>query len=171
MQYMTGLSIMEQTVHLHPHIGVCRFEKFDYKSVAFDYFQSAVKMGLEGLIVVDPRVPYNFNAQRNEPTRFYKMKPKTVTKQFIKLMKENEKEEWKDGGKEKVSEYTVNVEGHDVTFVDMQRNREGHKVRIKWILGISCFFLVGRNACLQDKNTFIGTAAILKYCGKLGISS
>jgi hypothetical protein len=61
------------------------------------------------------------------------MKPKTVTKQFIELTKENEKEEWKDGEKEKVSEYTVNVEKHDVTFVDMQRNREGHKVRIKWM--------------------------------------
>jgi hypothetical protein len=64
MQYMTGLSIMEQTVHLHPHIGVCRFEKFDYKSVAFDYFQSAVKMGLEGPHRCGPSCPVQLQRKK-----------------------------------------------------------------------------------------------------------
>jgi hypothetical protein len=96
-------------------------------------FRAPSRWDWRGLIVVDPRVPYNFIAKQNEHTRFYKRKPKTVTKQFIKLMKERKQEEWKDGGKETVSEYTVKVEEHDVTFVDMQQNREGHDVRIKWM--------------------------------------
>jgi hypothetical protein len=112
---------------------VCRFEKVDTSHVAFDYFQSAVKMGLEGLIVVDPRVAYKFDV-KDQPACFYKMKPKTVTHgELVKLTNETEKEEWKDGEKEKVSEYTVTIEGNDVRFVDMQRGRNGQHVRIKWM--------------------------------------
>ena len=132
MQYMTGLSIMEQTLHLHPHIGVCRFEKFDYKSVAFDYFQSVVKMGLEGLIVVDPRVPYKSDL-KGHPQCFFKMKPKTVTKEWIPLRNETSEPAWKDGAEVDVSVYTVSIAGKDVTFEDMQANRNADKVRIKWM--------------------------------------
>lgn len=132
MQYMTGLSIMEQTLHLHPHIGVCRFEKFDYKSVAFDYFQSVVKMGLEGLIVVDPRVPYKSDL-KGHPQCFFKMKPKTVTKEWIPLRNETSEPAWKDGAEVDVSVYTVSIAGKDVTFEDMQANRNAHEVRIKWM--------------------------------------
>jgi hypothetical protein len=124
---------MEQSIHRHPHIGVCRFEKFDYKSVAFDYFQSVVKMGLEGIIVVDPHVPYNPDLKRH-PQCFFKMKPKTVTKELIKLRNERSGKSWKDGEEVSASKYTVSIAGNDdVTFEDMQADRNAHKVHIKWM--------------------------------------
>ena len=132
MQYMTGLSIMEQSIHLHPHIGVCRFEKFDDKSVAFDYFQSVVKMGLEGLIVVDPHVPYKPDPKLH-PKCFFKMKPKTVTKDWIPLRDEEPANDWKDGEEVPGSKYTVSIAGKDVHFVDMSVKRNAHEVHIKWM--------------------------------------
>ena len=71
-------------------------------------------MGLEGLIVVNPHVPYKYVPLESDPMCFYKMKPKTVTKgELIKLTNVKEKEDWKDGEKEKVSEYTVTIGGTD----------------------------------------------------------
>jgi hypothetical protein len=43
---------MLKTLDLHPHIGMCNFGKLKSTKHAIDIFQSAVQLGLEGIVIV-----------------------------------------------------------------------------------------------------------------------
>ena len=73
---------MEATLHDHPHIGMCRAGELQSTQHALDIFARVVQLGLEGIVIVNPRVRYGakdyVDRHGDLVGTFFKLKKKIV---------------------------------------------------------------------------------------------
>ena len=134
--YNTALDVMCDTLHDHPHIGLCRAGLVSSTQDAIDVFGHVVQLGLEGIVIVDKRVTYGTLARLNDHDEdagtFFKLKQKIVlpVAKFEKTGRE--RDVWKDGTKHTEHAFTTKIDDEDVCFTDRIGKETGH-ARLKYM--------------------------------------
>jgi hypothetical protein len=134
--YETSKEVMAKTLHDHPHIGMCRAGELQSTQHAIDIFERVVQLGLEGIVIVNPDVPYGTKHTENRhDDRFgtcFKMKQKVVLPYRPFRNTGRSKDVWKDGTKQSEHQFTTEVHGNEVGFTD-QQGRETGRSRLKYM--------------------------------------
>jgi len=134
--YETSCALMRQSMHLHPHIGMCQSGILTSTQDAIDKFKQVVQMGLEGIVIVDPEVKYGtrlvLDRHEDEVGTFYKLKQKVVTPGVKFTNFGVSREEWKDGIVHTEHAYTTNIDGKQIHFSDRQ-DRDSAYSRLKYM--------------------------------------
>jgi hypothetical protein len=80
--YEASCALMRESLHLHPHIGMCRARRLESTAHAIEMFRRVVQMGLEGIVIVNAEVKYGrkrtLDEHDDEVGTFYKLKQKVV---------------------------------------------------------------------------------------------
>jgi hypothetical protein len=80
--YEASCALMRESLHLHPHIGMCRARRLESTAHAIEMFRRVVQMGLEGIVIVNSEVKYGrkrmLDEHDDEVGTFYKLKQKVV---------------------------------------------------------------------------------------------
>jgi hypothetical protein len=137
--YQTSLKVMAETLHDHPHIGMCRagaLPKQGGTQQAIDIFERVVQLGLEGIVIVNPNVKYGtkHTEDRHDDLSgtFFKLKQKIVLPGMPFQKTGVTDDVWKDGEKQVEHRFTATVDGRVVNFTDLQGRETGH-ARIKYM--------------------------------------
>ena len=127
---------MEATLHDHPHIGMCRAGELQSTQHALDIFARVVQLGLEGIVIVNPRVRYGakdyVDGGGDLVGTCFKLKQKIVLPGMEFEKTGRTKDVWKDGVKQVEHEFTTTIGTEVVRFTDQQPRPTGH-ARIKYM--------------------------------------
>ena len=134
--YEASCALMRETLHLHPHIGMCQAEALASTEEAIDMFKRVVQMGLEGIVIVNPEVKYGTQLQLDEHAdevgTFYKLKQKVVVPGVRFTNFGVSREVWKDGIVRREQGYTTKIDGKEIHFSDRQ-DRDSAYSRLKYM--------------------------------------
>ena len=103
-----GVDVMMNMENAPEHIVICRYLTVKNTADAIEIFKGVVQMGLEGLVIRDPRAKYTSEAnsdKRNSP--IFKMKQKIVTESEQLFSVTGTSKRDKDGKIKEEKEYTV----------------------------------------------------------------
>jgi len=129
-QYDASVQCMQNSFHNHQHIGVCKFAEVKSTADAIRVFNLVVQMGLEGIVIVNPGVPY-----ADLDGNFFKLKQKIVSDKQqvtplhgIKKIHPHKKTEYA---------YQTTIENETMRFFDQQPHTgefaKARHARIKWM--------------------------------------
>ena len=128
--YNTALDVMCDTLHDHPHIGLCRAGLVSSTQDAIDVFGHVVQLGLEGIVIVDKRVKYGTQARLNDHDEdagtFFKLKQKIVLPGAKFEKTGRSRAVWKDGQKQVEHAFTASIADEEVRFTDRIGKETGH---------------------------------------------
>jgi hypothetical protein len=140
--YEASCALMRESLHLHPHIGMCRARRLQSTAHAIDMFRRVVQMGLEGIVIVNSEVKYGTKKTLDEHDdnvgTFYKLKQKVVVpgRRFRNtgIVKKVRKDGQNDGKETYESEFrTIMPMGdQEVAFTDRQDRETGFS-RLKYM--------------------------------------
>jgi hypothetical protein len=135
--YDTCKELMQETLHHHPHIGMCKAGVLTSTQDAINMFERVVQMGLEGIVIVDPSVKYGQSDLLDSDKykigqTFFKLKQKVVLTGRHFENTGRTKEVWKDGTPEKEHKFKTTVDGSVVYFNDRIGKDTGYS-RIKYM--------------------------------------
>jgi hypothetical protein len=134
--YETYRDVMADTLHDHPHIGMCRAGKLKNTQHAIDIFARVVQMGLEGIVIANTSVKYGtletLDRHDDKVGTFFKLKQKIVLPGRPFQKTGVSKDVWKDGAKQTEHEFTTTINGQVVHFTDRIGKETAH-ARIKYM--------------------------------------
>jgi len=134
--YEDVLKVMAETLHDHPHIGMCRAGELQSTQHALDIFARVVQLGLEGIVIVNPYVKYGkkttLDRHDDDVGTFFKLKHKIVLpgRRFQKTGRT--KDVWKDGERQTEHAFTTKIDDQVVHFTDRIGKETGY-ARIKYM--------------------------------------
>jgi hypothetical protein len=135
--YETCKELMQQTLHHHPHIGMCKAGVLRSTQDAINIFGRVVQMGLEGIVIVDRSVKYGQSDLLDRDDykvgqTFFKLKQKVVLSGRHFENTGRTKEVWKDGKTQKEHKFKTTVDENVVYFTDRIGKDTGYS-RIKYM--------------------------------------
>ena len=134
--YELYANVLENTIDLHPHIGLCRAGRVGNAADAIAVFRCVVRLGLEGIVLVNSNATYGetYKEDRHDEKlgTFFKLKQKTVLAgtQFYNWHKP--RAVWKDGTRHDEHRFKTTVDGEEVFFTD-QQDRPTGVARLKYM--------------------------------------
>jgi len=140
--------VMQKTLEYHRHIGMCKFGTLASTQHAIDIFNMVVQLGLEGIVIVDPNVQYGAltDDKGDNAQFFFKLKQKIVLP-GTPITYVGPKEIVKDGKPEQNYEFSINIDGKRINFVDQQHRKDGSYSRIKYMEFVPDFYSF---PCIQE---------------------
>jgi len=134
--YEASCALLRESLHLHPHIGMCQTGVLTSTQDAINIFKQVVQMGLEGIVIVDPEVKYGtklaLDRHDDDVGTFYKLKQKVVTPGVKFVNFGMSREVFKDGIIHREQEYITKIDEKQINFSD-QQNRDSGYSRLKYM--------------------------------------